>query len=136
MARAGKQLLQEADIVIPVPLHRFRLWKRRFNQAAFLAQNLDANSYNPHILKRIRSTPQQVGLDASARRKNMRNAFVVPTPAQLKINGKCVLLVDDVRTTGATISACVEALKKAGADKVNVLTFALVNAPFKPHIDR
>jgi ComF family protein len=134
MARAGHKLLQEADLVIPVPLHRFRLWKRRFNQAAFLAQNLNAKIYDPRILKRIRATPQQVGLDANARRKNMRNAFQVVDAT--KVEGKSILLVDDVRTTGATTSACVDALKKAGATKVNLLTFALVNQPFKPHIDR
>lgn len=134
MARAGRDLLPEADVVIPVPLHRFRLWKRRFNQAAFLAQNLNAKTYNPHILKRVRSTPQQVGLDAAARHKNMRNAFALAHGANIK--EKSILLVDDVRTTGSTISACVDVLKKAGAAQVNVLTFALVNAPFKPHIDR
>jgi ComF family protein len=134
MARAGQELVAEADIIIPVPLHRLRLWKRRFNQAAFLAKKIKPEIYNPHLLNRIRATPQQVGLDANARRKNMRNAFAVTDKA--KIENKCVLLIDDVRTTGATISACVAALKKAGAGNVNVLTFALVNAPFKPHIDR
>jgi ComF family protein len=134
MARAGRELVSEADIIIPVPLHRFRLWKRRFNQAAFLAEKINPKIFNPHVLNRIRATPQQVGLDANARRKNMRNAFAVTDRS--KIENKNILLVDDVRTTGATISACVAALKKAGAGNVNVLTFALVNAPFKPHIDR
>ncbi len=134
MARAGNALIKQADVVVPVPLHRFRLWKRRFNQAAFLAQHLNIKTYDPHVLKRIRSTPQQVGLDAVSRRKNMRNAFAVTDLT--KIKGKSILLVDDVRTTGATISACVDVLKKAGAAEVNILTFALVNVPFKPHIDR
>ena len=136
MARAGRHLIAEADVIIPVPLHWTRLWKRRFNQAAFLAQHIAKGSgkiFAPMVLKRTRATPQQVGLDAEARRKNMRKAFAVS--AQSKIKGQRVLLVDDVRTTGATISACVDALKLAGAAHVDVLTFALVRAPFRPHIE-
>ena len=136
MARAGRHLIAEADVIIPVPLHWTRLWKRRFNQAAFLAQQIAKGSTkaaDPTVLKRTRATPPQVGLNHEARRKNMRKAFVVT--AQSKIKGRRVLLVDDVRTTGATISACVEALKLAGAPHVDVLTFALVRAPFRPHIE-
>ena len=136
MARAGRHLLVEADLIVPVPLHWTRLWKRRFNQAAFLAQHIakaSGKTHSPMLLKRIRATPQQVGLDAEARRKNMRKAFAVS--AKAKIKDRRILLVDDVRTTGATISACVEALKKAGAAHVDVLTFALVRTPFRPHIE-
>ncbi len=136
MARAGRHLISEADVIVPVPLHWTRLWKRRFNQAAFLAQHIAKTSnkrFAPLLLKRIRATPPQVGLDAEARRKNMRKAFAVS--AQSKIKGQRVLLVDDVRTTGATISACVETLNLAGAAHVDVLTFALVRAPFRPHIE-
>ena len=136
MSRAGRHLLAEADMIVPVPLHWTRLWKRRFNQAAFLAQHIAKASgkpYAPMLLKRIRATPQQVGLDAEARRKNMRKAFEISGKA--KIKNHRVLLVDDVRTTGATISACVEALKAAGVAQVDVLTFALVRAPFRPHIE-
>jgi len=135
MARAGRKVIAEADIIIPVPLHWTRLWKRRFNQAAYLAQHIATSSgkpFDPFILKRVRATPQQVGLDAKERHKNMRKAFAVKLTADVK--GKSILLVDDVRTTGATISSCVEALKTAGAAKVHVLTFALVNEPFRPHI--
>ncbi len=136
MARAGRQLITEADTIVPVPLHWTRLWKRRFNQAAFLAQHIAKGSgkvFAPMILNRIRATPPQVGLDAEARRKNMRKAFLVSAQSQIK--GKRILLVDDVRTTGATIAACVETLKLAGAAHVDVLTFALVRAPFRPHIE-
>jgi ComF family protein len=135
MARAGRSVIAEADVIIPVPLHWTRLWKRRFNQAAFLAQNIAKAAdkpFDPFTLKRIRATPQQVGLDAKERHKNMRKAFAVKLNADVK--GKSILLVDDVRTTGATISACVAALKAAGAGKVHVLTFALVNEAFRPHI--
>ena len=136
MARAGRHLIAEADVVVPVPLHWTRLWKRRFNQAGFLARRIARTAGKPFdamVLKRTRATPQQVGLDAEARRKNMRKAFAVTATGKLK--GKRVLLVDDVRTTGATISACVEALVAAGAAQVDVLTFALVRAPFRPHIE-
>ena len=136
MQRAGHSLIAEADLIVPVPLHWTRLWKRRFNQAAYLAQRISGNTkkpYEPQLLKRLRATPQQVGLNAEARRKNMRKAFGVKDP-QGKIAGKIILLIDDVRTTGATISACVVALKAAGAAQVFVLTFALVDNVFRPHI--
>ena len=93
-----------------------------------------ARPYEAQLLKRARATPQQVGLKAAERRANMRKAFVVADP-KAKLRGKKILLVDDVRTTGATISACVEVLKTAGAAQVFVLTFALVDGPFRPHIE-
>ncbi len=136
MARAGRELVAETDMVVPVPLHWTRLWKRRFNQAAYLAQRVADSAgkrFEPQVLRRTRATPPQVGLDAEARVKNMRKAFTVASVE--KIKGKRVLLVDDVRTTGATISACVSALKTAGAAQVDVLTFALVMRPFRPHIE-
>ena len=136
MARAGRSLIGEADMIVPVPLHWTRLWKRRFNQAGFLAQRIAkaANKpYEPQLLKRVRATPPQVGLDAEARRKNMRKAFHVVGAE--KLAGKTVLLIDDVRTTGATTRTCVETLKEAGAARVHVLTFGLVIAPFRPHIE-
>ncbi len=138
MARAGRDLLAEADIIMPVPLHRSRLWKRRFNQAAFLAQRIAAaggKAMATDILLRQRATPQQVGLNAEARRKNVRKAFVVPFEKSGLISGKTILLVDDVRTTGATLAACTMALKKAGAARVFVLTFALVKEPHRMHIE-
>jgi len=138
MGRAGRSLIAQADVIVPVPLHWTRLWKRRFNQAAYLAQKIAKTAgkpYDAHALKRVRATAQQVGLDAKARHKNMRKAFAVIDPLS-KLAGKKILLVDDVRTTGATISACVEALKAAGVHQVFVLTFALVDRPFRPHIEK
>ena len=137
MARAGRRLIAQSDGMLPVPLHRFRLWRRRFNQSAFLTQRIAALSGTPwrhDVLIRARSTRAQVGLDEAARRKNVRNAFVVRPDLLAAVAGKSVLLVDDVRTTGATAEACALALRKAGARQVNLLTFALVQLPSKPHI--
>jgi ComF family protein len=139
MARAGRDLVAEADFVMPVPLHRSRLWKRRFNQAAFLAGPIASGAgklFATDILVRRVATVQQVGLDAAARAKNVRKAFDVPFEKLPLVAGKCVLLVDDVRTTGATLAACAITLKKAGAARVHVLTFALVKEPLRMHIDR
>lgn len=137
MARAGRRLTAEAEVILPVPLHRLRLWKRRFNQSAFLAQHLSALSGTPwrhDVLLRARPTRAQVGLDQDARRRNVRNAFTVPPESMAAVAGRSVLLVDDVRTTGATAEACALALRKAGAVRVSLLTFALVQLPSKPHI--
>jgi ComF family protein len=137
MARAGRRLTAQADVIIPVPLHRFRLWKRRFNQSALLAQRISGLSgtpWRPDVLIRGRPTRAQVGLDEAARRKNVRNAFSVRPDLLAAVAGKSVLLIDDVRTTGATAEACAQALRTAGARQVNLLTFALVQLPSKPHI--
>ena len=138
MAAAGPQLLADCDVIVPVPLHRFRLWKRRFNQASYLALRLAEHSGKPcqsDVLERQKATRSQVGLDAEARQKNVRRAFAVNPDMQHRIGGKRVLLVDDVRTTGATANACAETLLKGGASAVDVLTFALVLEPTRLHID-
>ena len=137
MARAGRRLLAEADVILPVPLHRHRLWQRRFNQSAYLAQQISKLSGKPwrhDILLRARRTRAQVGLDEAERRRNVRGAFLIRPEAMAAIAGKTVLLVDDVRTTGATAEACAETLKKAGAARVSLLSFALVPHPARPHI--
>lgn len=137
MARAGRRLLAEADVILPVPLHRFRLWRRRFNQSALLAGRISALTAVPwrhDVLVRGRHTRAQVGLDQAARRRNVRNAFAVRPDRQMAVAGRSVLLVDDVRTTGATAEACALALKQAGAARVSLLTFALVQLPARPHI--
>jgi ComF family protein len=137
MAGAARTLFPETDIVLPVPLHHKRLWKRRFNQAAFLCERVAKAGQKPwahDILLRIEATTSQVGLDAKTRRKNVRHAFDVPLEKRAVIDGKSVLLIDDVRTTGATANACAETLKKAGAAQVNVLSFALVLEPTRLHI--
>jgi ComF family protein len=138
MARAGRELLAEADLIVPVPLHSTRLWKRRFNQAALLAKPLAqiaSKKYAPDALVRNVATRQQVGLDQKARQKNVKKAFQVPESKLSELKGRNVLLIDDVRTTGATVAACAEALKKAGAIQVNSLSFALVLEPHRFHID-
>ena len=138
MARVGRELLAEADFFVPVPLHPTRLWKRRFNQAALLAKPLAQiadKKYAPDFLIRKIATRQQVGLDQTARQKNVKKAFQVPESKLIELKDRKILLVDDVRTTGATFAACAEALKKAGAAQVNVLSFALVLEPHRFHID-
>lgn len=137
MQGAGRNLVLETDLILPVPLHRRRLWQRRFNQAAFLTQKIATATAKPwahDVLLRVKSTVSQVGLTAAERRKNLHRAFEVPPEKQAVVDGKSVMLVDDVRTTGATASACAAVLKKAGAAQVNVLSFALVLEPARLHI--
>ena len=129
MARAGADLVADADIIVPVPLHRRRLWSRRFNQAAALAGGISTCSgkpANPAALVRIRATPRQVGLARDQRQTNVRGAFAVDAGARAEIEGRRVLLVDDVYTTGATVKACARVLLRARASAVDVLTFARV----------
>ena len=138
MARAGAPILNGADFIVPVPLHRWRLWQRRFNQAAYLAQEiarLSRREFRPEVLVRSRATPQQVGLSAKERRKNVKGAFAVPFEGRAKIAGKTIVLVDDVRTTGSTLRACTAALREADVAKVYVLSFALVNDVHRFHIE-
>jgi len=129
MTGAGGELLREADCLVPVPLHRWRLWRRRFNQAALLAQGISALTglpTEPQTLARVKATRSQVGLTRAARARNLQGAFRVPEAARPKLQGRRVLLIDDVATTGATANAAARALLRAGAARVDVLTFALV----------
>jgi ComF family protein len=129
LAEAGAELVAESEIVVPVPLGRWRLVLRRFNQAAILAREvarLTGLAYEPQVLERRRATRAQVGLTRSQRRENVAGAFAVPPSRRAVIRGRSVLLVDDVITTGATVGACAEALKRAGAGRVNVLALARV----------
>ncbi|HEX9808944.1 MAG TPA: ComF family protein [Alphaproteobacteria bacterium] len=129
MARAGAELLAEADVVVPVPLHRWRLFARRYNQAALLALALSRASGRPaavDALGRVRATPSQGRLGRRRRRLNVRGAFAVPGRRAPAIAGRRVLLVDDVLTTGATAESASRALLRAGAAAVDVLTLARV----------
>ncbi|HXL99201.1 MAG TPA: ComF family protein, partial [Rhizomicrobium sp.] len=130
LERAGRDLLAEADILVPVPLHRRRLWSRRFNQSALMAQRLaklTGKPADPLVLERIRPTPSQGEMpSAKARRRNVRGAFRIAPKRADAVRGRTVLLIDDVFTTGATVSACARTLKRAGARKVLVLTLARV----------
>lgn len=129
LARAGGELLADADLLIPVPLHWRRLFLRRFNQSALLVQAVHRETLVPVLLdglERLRSTQQQVGLSHAKRRRNVRGAFAVPDKRISAISGQKVVLVDDVVTSGATIEACTRALKKAGAARVDILALARV----------
>lgn len=126
---AGAELLDGADLLVPVPLDRWRLISRRFNQAAILAQELSRETripFDPLVLARVRRTRSQVGLTAAERRRNLAGAFAVSVKARKRIEGRNVLLIDDVITTGSTVSACARQLKRAGASRVDVLALALV----------
>jgi len=129
MRRAGHVLLPDISLIIPVPLYRWRLWQRRFNQSALLAEGLSRLTGIPHdplVLQRIKPTRHQVGLSATQRQENVRGAFRVPDHMRHVIAGREVLLVDDVYTSGATAKAATRALLRAGAGAVDVLTFARV----------
>ena len=129
MLRAGSDLVTEAAVVVPVPLHRRRLWGRRFNQSALLARTVAMGAgkpFAPLALARVRATAQQVGLSAGERDRNVRGAFQVPVEARIAVAGRRVLLVDDVLTTGATVRAATRALLRGRAAAVDVLVFARV----------
>ncbi len=132
MAAAGRPLIAGADCVVPVPLHRWRLWRRRFNQAMLLARPI-AEAANlplvPQALIRTRATRPQVGLSRASRAENVTGAFRVPPGAAHLVAGRRVLLIDDVTTTGATGNAAARALIRGGAASVEFLTFALVGEP-------
>jgi ComF family protein len=116
-------------ILVPVPLHRWRIWKRGYNQAALIASALSRRSGLPvelDLLARIRSTPPLRGLGRRERSLAVRGAFEVPARARGRLRGRPVLLVDDVYTSGATAAACARALKRSGAARVDVLCWARV----------
>jgi ComF family protein len=132
MANAGRLLLADADALVPVPLHWRRQWWRRFNQSALLAEVIGKASSRTvahGALKRVKATPQQVGLDKSGRALNVQGAFRVPPERRPEVAGRKLLLVDDVLTSGATLDACARALFRGGASSVDVLVFARVVTP-------
>lgn len=129
MARAGAEIVAEAELLVPIPLHRRRLWWRRFNQSAALALGVGrvlGRAVDLTALRRVKATRQQVGLALSERATNVRGAFAVQPTARPRIAGRRVVLVDDVYTTGATIAAATRTLLRAGAASVDVLVFARV----------
>lgn len=129
MVRAGADLVDEAELLVPVPLHRWRLFARRYNQAALLALavgRLTGLRVAPDVLVRTRPTPSQAGRNRRQRFENVRAAFAVRSRRRAGLEGRHVLLVDDVLTTGATVGACAKTLKRAGAVRVDVVTLARV----------
>lgn len=128
LSRSGNALLRDSDLVMPVPLHPWRLWRRRYNQSAELARRLARDwslAYDPSALARSRPTASQGAMaSAKARRRNVLGAFKISDPA--RVAGQRILLVDDVLTTGATVESCARALKRAGAVRIHVLVLARV----------
>jgi ComF family protein len=136
VARAAAPLLDEADAVAPVPLHRFRLLSRRFNQAAEIARPLAREAgldYLPDALVRQTHTATQGGKSARGRRLNVKKAFAVSDAGRCRIRGRRILLVDDVLTTGATAEACARALIEAGARAVDLAVVARVRTARELH---
>lgn len=122
MKRPLAELSPDA-LLLPVPLHRWRLWGRGFNQAVLIARAL-GRGVDPDLLRRVRATPRLKGLNPSERRRTVKNAFALRPGADVK--GRDFILVDDVLTTGATAEACARLLRKAGARRVELLAWARV----------
>jgi ComF family protein len=117
-------------VFVPVPLHRTRLWSRGFNQSALVARELSRRlgiSVDPFVLRRIRRTPPLKGMGQIQRRKTVAGAFRVSDKDA--VTGKTVILVDDVLTTGSTAEACARTLKRAGAARVELISWARVVKP-------
>lgn len=129
LLQAGRELMADGPIVVPVPMHRRRLLARRFNQSAILAGDLASAvglTFEPELLVRRRRTMSQVGLTRDQRRRNLQGAIEVADGAADVLFGRAVLLVDDVITTGTTAAACARSLKRAGAIRVDVVALAMV----------
>ncbi len=132
LRRAGAELLTDAELIVPVPLHRWRLFRRRYNQAALLALalgRLAGVAVAADLLVRHRATPIQGGLSRKGRARNVRGAFAIRPGRAPLIEDRRVLLIDDVLTTGATLSECTRVLRRGGAASVDVLTLARVIRP-------
>jgi ComF family protein len=129
LSRAAAELIEQADAIAPVPLHPLRLLKRRYNQAAEVARplaRLSGAPYLPDALVRRRATATQAGRSGSGRRRNVAGAFEVPPARRAQVEGRRILLIDDVMTTGATAEGCARALKAAGAARVDLAVLARV----------
>jgi ComF family protein len=134
MALAGHELFGEEDgarrpVLVPVPLHRWRQWQRRYNQSSQLAQALSHHSgleVDPLIIQRIKPTRPQIGLSAAQRTANVAGAFKMQPDAFRRLGGRSVIIVDDVITTGSTIAAMTQVLKKGGVEHIDVISFSRV----------
>ncbi len=137
MAAPGRDLLATADLIAPVPLHWRRLVRRRYNQSAELARRLSRMTgvpAVPDLLTRVRATIPQERMTREARAANQAGAFEVAGRHRGRVADRTVLVIDDVLTSGATLSACAEALRAAGARRVNVLALARVAFDERPPI--
>lgn len=129
MTHAGRKMITPAAVLAPVPLHRRRLAARRYNQSALLASAIAAETgarLALHTLLRVRATPPQKDLSSDARRRNVAGAFRVRNQLAGTLKDAHIVLIDDVLTTGATLSAAARILKKAGAARVDALVLARV----------
>ena len=129
LRRAGRGFLPDADLIVPVPLHRTRRIKRRYNQSTLLGRALSRitnASFEPDSLRRIRATASQGGQTAAGRKRNVQGAFAVPGAARQRLSGANIVLIDDVMTTGATLDACASVLLRSGANRVDALCLARV----------
>jgi ComF family protein len=132
MVQAGKEILGPEAILVPVPLHLWRRVSRKFNQSALLAGAMARQTgiqHQPLLLHRHRHTPPQGFKSGASRKRNVRGAFTVPNSQRQKIRGQHLVLIDDVRTSGATLNACARALLGAGAAQVDAVTLARVVKP-------
>lgn len=121
--------LDQEAIIAPVPLHRWRIWQRGYNQAALIASamaKLSGIGLDIDLIRRTRHTPPLKGMDRRARALAVRGAFAFAGPARERIAGRRIILVDDVFTTGATANACAQLLKRSGATQVNIICWARV----------
>ena len=129
MVHAGRELLQGADILIPVPLDWRRGWSRGYNQSGALARVIARHSgvrLTSKALRRVRRAEQQIGLSCTRRASNVQGAFKVAPERNGDVAGRRVILIDDVLTSGATVDACARAPLRAKAASVDVLVFARV----------
>jgi len=127
MSNIGKDIIQEADIIIPVAMYKYKLLKRGYNQAALLAMKIASKNkilYLPQVLIKKKNSPAQAGLKKEERIKNIKNTFELNAKFIKRIQGKKILLIDDVITTGSTIDECCKILSKANPSKILVLTLA------------
>jgi len=132
VGHAGREILAQADALVPVPLHWRRQWARRFNQSAMLAAAVSTETGVPiaaGAIKRVKATVQQVGLSRAERAGNIQGAFKVPDSGKAVVAGRRLVVIDDVLTSGATLDGCARALNRAGAANVDVLVFARVADP-------
>jgi len=129
MIRAARDTLPDCDLIIPVPLHYSRLWKRRYNQAGEIGKEISVQTnitFIPDVLKRNRFTQTQKGLTTKQRQDNVKSSFKVRPLYLNQIKGKKIIIIDDVYTSGATLNECAKTLNKQGAKTIHALTLARV----------